>query len=203
MTKITTSEWCDKFVTAAIRAAWLEIYMSSGGEDNVIEYLVQCQALETVEEDQAYKLLLYTTKTAHQDTRGRIHIIHDCQKNRGSCHCTFIWTESPVRFSKVTVWRHEWTPDVVTGELIYLSTSGQMLTHLFIKDARKAIPDSSMLLAYGGFDRSSQSREVASYVCSSQSPLGQQVRSSSDNSRVVQKPVDEVVETDGQAWEKR
>lgn len=62
---------------------------------------------------------------------------YDCQKNHGSCPCSFTRSESPIRFAKGKFPTHEWTTEVVLIELIYLSSNGRQSHNCSIETEEK------------------------------------------------------------------
>lgn len=115
--------------------------------------------LRTDKRGSSTALLIWGVHYEGEDnTRGHIHVYHDCNKNRGTCRCWFIHEIIGNGFvrrheGKKPAGRVTWID--LMRILIYLCQGRRYIAGIRIGNRREAIPSKSALLSATGFDRNS------------------------------------------------
>lgn len=112
-------------------------------------------------------------------TCGHIHILHDCNRNRGSCRCTFLSDVGHIFHAKGTKYVSDFSTEDLIRYLLYLCQEGRELAYVFLDDRRATLPSKNALLQIGGYTGDSGTRTMEEVLRGYDSPFWASERCSS------------------------
>ena len=104
-------------------------------------------------------------------TQGHVHIVHDCNPNRGQCRCSFLKGCGLVHHAKGTKYANDFSTEDIVRLFLYFCSEERELAYLFVNDRRTAIPSETALLQIIRHSRGSGTRSMEEELRGYDSPF--------------------------------